>query len=79
MCERNTFKITGVVTGGNYTDIGSGTTCGPYTLAPCAHHVKPFTEHLECSSSENSTPSIFACSESSYLKAYRDDNQKISA
>ena len=79
MCERNTFNITGLVTGENYTDIGSGTTCRPYTLAPCAHHVKPFTEYPECSSSENSTPSFFACSESSYLKAYRDDKRKISA
>ena len=79
VCERNTFNITGVVTGGDHTDIGSGTTCGPYTLAPCAHQVKPFTEYPECSSSENSTPSLFACSESSYLKAYRDDKQKNSA
>ena len=59
--------------------IGSGTTCRPYTLAPCAHHVKPFTEYPGCSSSENSTPSLFACSEASYLKAYRDDKQKNSA
>ena len=79
MCERNTFKITGVVTGGDHTDIGSGTTCGPDTLAPCAHQVKPFTEYTGRSSSENSTPSLFACSESSYLKAYRDDKQKNSA
>ena len=42
-------------------------------------HVKPVTEYPECSSSENSTPSLFACNESSYLKAYRDDKQKISA
>ena len=42
-------------------------------------HVKPFTEYSECSSSENSTPSLFACSEPSYLKAYRDDKQKNSA
>ena len=42
-------------------------------------HVKPFTEYPECSSSEKSTPSLFACSESSYLKAYRDDKQKTSA
>ena len=67
MCERNTFKITDVVTGGDHTDIGSGTTCGPCTLAPYAHQVKPFTEYPECSSSENST------------KAYRDVKQKASA
>ena len=79
VCERNTFKNSDIVTGGDYAAIGSGTTCGPYTLAPCAHHVKPFTECPGFSSSENSTPSLFACSESSYLKACRDDKQKISA
>ena len=78
MCERNTFNITGVVTGGDHTDIGSRTICGPYTLAPCAHQMKPFTEYPECSISENSTPSLSACSESSHLKAYRDDKQKNS-
>ena len=74
-----TIQNTGDDTGGDYTAIGSGTTCGPYTLAPCAHQVKPVTEYPECSSSENSTPSLFACSESSYLKAYRDDKQRTSA
>ena len=73
------FNITGDDTGGDYTAIGSGKTCGPYTLVPCAHYVKPFTECQECSSHENSTPSLFACSESSYLKAYRDDKQRTSA
>ena len=38
-------------------------------------HVKPFTEYPECSSSENSTPSLVACR----LKAYRDDKQRTSA
>ena len=28
------FKNTGVVAGGDRTDIGSGTSCGPYSLAP---------------------------------------------
>ena len=74
-----TILYTGDDTGGDYTAIGSGTTCGPYTLVPCAHYVKPFTEYQECSSYENSTPSLFACSESSYLKAYRDDKQRTSA
>ena len=73
------IQNTGDDTGGDYTAIGSGTTCGPYTLVPCAHYVKPFTEYQECSSHENSTPSLFACSESSYLKAYRDDKQRTSA
>ena len=51
----------------------------PYTLVPCAHYVKPFTEYQECSSHENSTPSLFACSEPSYRKAYRDDKPRTSA
>merc|ERR1712166_1405520 len=29
------FKRTGVPTGGDYTDIGSESTCKPYSLAPC--------------------------------------------
>ena len=29
------FKDTGVVTRGDYADIGSGTNCWPYSLAPC--------------------------------------------
>merc|ERR1712135_16389 len=45
------FKNTGVVTGGDYTDIGSGTTCGPYSLAPCAHHVAPSAEYPACPTS----------------------------
>ena len=52
------FKNTCVVTGGDFTDIGSGTTCGPYSLAPCAHHVAPSTEYPACPSSEYSTPSL---------------------
>ena len=40
---------------GDCMDIGSGTTCGPYSLAPCAHHVAPSTEYLVCPSSEYST------------------------
>ena len=36
--------------------------CGPYSLAPCAHHVAPSTEYPACPSSEYSTPSLSACS-----------------
>ena len=37
---------------GDCTDIGSGTSCGPYSLAPCAHHVAPSTEYPACPTSE---------------------------
>ena len=75
------FDLTEVTTvqGGDHTDVGSGTTCGQYSLAPCARHLTSFTEYPECPNSEYITPSLFVCSESSYLKAYRDDKQKASA
>ena len=69
---------TGVITGGDYTDIGSGTTCGPYSMAPCAYHVAPSTVYPACPTSEYSTP-FYACSELSYPKAYSEDTQKASA
>ena len=63
------FKNTGVVTGGDCTDIGSGTTCGPYSLAPCAHHVEDHTENPVCPRSEyhgghdDYQPDFFFCNE----------------
>ena len=73
------FENTGVDTGGDYTDIGSGTTCGLYSLALCVHRVAPSTKYPACPSSECSTPSLSACSELLYTKAYSDDKQKASA
>lgn len=32
------FVKNGVPTGGDYADVGAGTTCKPYTLAACFHH-----------------------------------------
>jgi len=72
----NWFESTGVVTGGDYTDIGSGDTCAPYSLAPCAHHVPASAEYPACPSSEYPTPSLSKCSESGYSKAYKDDKIK---
>lgn len=67
----------GVVTGGDYPDIGKGTTCRPYTLAPCAHHVPATKTYPKCPSSEYSTPKCNkACSESKYSKTYSDDKTK---
>ena len=45
---------TGVVTGGDYTDIGKGGSCKPYEFAPCAHHVDPSPQYPACPSSEYS-------------------------
>eukprot|EP00591_Stephanopyxis_turris_P000804 CAMPEP_0195514890 /NCGR_PEP_ID=MMETSP0794_2-20130614/6138_1 /TAXON_ID=515487 /ORGANISM="Stephanopyxis turris, Strain CCMP 815" /LENGTH=348 /DNA_ID=CAMNT_0040643231 /DNA_START=66 /DNA_END=1112 /DNA_ORIENTATION=- len=69
----------GVVTGGDYTDIGSGTTCKPYTLAPCAHHVPPSAKYPACPSSEYPTPQCKkSCSEDKYTTSYSDDKHKAS-
>merc|ERR1712072_66222 len=70
------FKNVGVVTGGDYTDIGAGDTCLPYSLAPCAHHVPASAEYPACPSDEYPTPSLSKCSESGYGKAYKDDKIK---
>jgi len=69
------FAGTGVVTGGGYEMIGQGKTCGPYSLAPCAHHVDS-TVYPACPSSEYSTPSISSCTEASYGMNYKDDKIK---
>jgi cathepsin B len=70
------FKNKGVVTGGDYFDIGSGETCAPYSLAPCAHHVPPTDKYPACPSSEYPTPSLSKCTESAYGKGYSADKIK---
>merc|ERR1712137_79324 len=72
----NWFVTTGVVTGGDYFDIGKGDSCGPYSLAPCAHHVPTTSKYPVCPSSEYPTPSLKTCSESAYSKDYSSDKIK---
>merc|ERR1719222_313257 len=61
------FKRTGVPTGGDYTDIGAGDTCQPYSLAPCAHHVPATEKYPACPSGEYPNPKKSKkCSESGY-------------
>ena len=45
---------TGIVTRRDCTDIGSGTTCGPHSMAHCDPHVAPSIEYLACPSFEYS-------------------------
>lgn len=74
----NYFKSTGIVTGGNYEDIGKGKDCLPYQIKSCAHHVDD-PSHPSC----DSTPSGSAqtcptqCSESSYGTSYSNDIHKV--
>jgi len=76
----NWFHRTGVVTGGDYTDIGKGTTCLPYSLPPCAHHVPATSKYPKCPSSEYPSPSCsHQCSESGYSGSYSSDKVKASS
>merc|ERR1712203_858838 len=68
---------TGVVTGGDYFDIGSGSSCLPYSLKPCAHHVPATQKYGQCPKAEYSTPKCTKkCSESGYSADYADDKKK---
>jgi len=71
------FSRIGVVTGGDFTDAGSGGTCLPYSFAACAHHVPATAKHPACPSGEYPSPSCaHACSDSGYSGSYSDDKQK---
>jgi cathepsin B len=75
----NYFERTGVVTGGDFTDIGSEGTCYPYSLAPCAHHVPATAKYPACPSSEYDSPRCKnSCTESSYGKSFKADKVKAS-
>jgi len=71
----NWFTKTGVSTGGDYSDINSGTTCKPYSLPSCAHHVTPPDGMVACDTlPEYKTPKCTSsCSESAYGTAYSKD------
>merc|ERR1712178_579980 len=74
------FSRTGVVTGGDYTDAGSGDTCLPYSFAPCAHHVPATEKYPACPSGEYPSPSCKSeCSESGYSGSYSGDKQMASS
>jgi len=76
----NWFENSGVVTGGDYTDIGSEGTCLPYSLAPCAHHVPATSKYPACPSSEYPSPRCkSSCSESGYSKSYSSDKVRASS
>jgi cathepsin B len=70
------ISTTGVVTGGDYIDIGKGDTCAPYSLPTCQHKnlVPPTPEHPACPETEYSTPGQFAsCKESAYPTSFEQD------
>jgi len=73
------FDKSGVVTGGDYSDIGSGDTCLPYSLAPCAHHVPATAKYPECPSEYPSPRCSSSCSESSYAQSFKSDKLRAAS
>jgi len=67
------FKNKGVVTGGDYTDMGTGATCSAYSLAPCAHHVPATEKYPACPSSEYPSPKCQKSCEDAYPGNFNDD------
>jgi cathepsin B len=75
----NYFLKYGVVSGGDYPDIGKGDSCFPYQLKACGHHDKsPLIPCPQvCSPGECATPQCpTTCSEKSYATAWKSDKTK---
>jgi len=75
----NWFRSSGVVTGGDYPDAGSGETCYPYSLAPCAHHVPATAKYPACPGEGGSPRCARACSDSGYGKSYSSDKVRAAS
>jgi cathepsin B len=69
------FTENGVSTGGDYADVGKGTTCKPYSMESCAHHVTPPEGMVACDTlPEYKTPECTnTCSEKNYGTPYTKD------
>lgn len=75
------FTSTGVSSGGDWADNGKGTTCKPYSMQSCAHHVEPPSGMVSCDDlDEYETPKCTSsCSESGYATPYSSDKLKASS
>eukprot|EP00286_Rhodomonas_abbreviata_P016946 CAMPEP_0181322544 /NCGR_PEP_ID=MMETSP1101-20121128/19285_1 /TAXON_ID=46948 /ORGANISM="Rhodomonas abbreviata, Strain Caron Lab Isolate" /LENGTH=351 /DNA_ID=CAMNT_0023430465 /DNA_START=21 /DNA_END=1076 /DNA_ORIENTATION=+ len=75
------FTQTGVSSGADYADVGTGTSCKPYTMQSCAHHVDPPAGMVSCEDVESySTPTCTStCAESGYSTPYAADKHKASS
>ncbi len=69
------FVRKGVSTGGDNVDKGSGTTCKPYSLQSCAHHVDPPPGLVACDTlPDYKTPECTnTCTEQKYETDYKQD------
>jgi len=69
------FIKSGVSTGGDWGDIGTGTSCKPYSMQTCAHHVTPPPGMIACDTLEEyATPKCTSsCNEATYPIPYAKD------
>jgi len=72
------FTETGVSSGGDWAQVGTGSTCKPYTMQSCAHHVAPPAGMVACDTLPSySTPQCTSACETGYSAAtYANDKHK---
>jgi len=72
------FTESGVSSGGDYVDVGTGDSCKPYSMASCAHHVAPPAGMVACDTlPDYKTPQCTStCSDNAYGTAYTSDKKK---
>lgn len=75
------FTTDGVVSGGDYADMGKGTSCQPYSMMSCAHHVTPPPGMIDCATiqPEYSTPKCASQCESNYDVTFAKDKHFASS
>ena len=75
------FTKYGVSTGGDYSNVGDGSSCKPYTLESCAHHVSPPPGMKSCTDVQTyKTPKCTdSCSDGKYGSTYSSDKKKFHA
>jgi len=74
------FVQEGVVPGGDYADDNKGTSCRPYTLESCAHHVAPTGDMVACDDLPSfSTPKCTSQCEDNYDVTFAKDKHFASS
>jgi len=67
---------TGVVTGGDFADDNTGSSCQPYGFAPCAHHVPASAKYPACPKAEYRMKKSRTCTDKKYATSYTADKAK---
>jgi cathepsin B len=76
----NWFHKVGVSTGGDWSDVGTGTTCKPYTMESCAHHTAPPAGMKSCTDVPSyTTPACKDECQSGYSIPYEKDKHFASS